>query len=182
MPTMTRQRPLISGLFYFMKTQEIWKDIPNYEGKYQASNLGRVKSLNYNRTKVEKILSPGVNSRGYLTISLCKNSKTKTFTIHQIMAITFLNHKLCGMKLVIHHVNDNPLDNRLENLQVTTQRDNARKTQGKYTSQYKGVSWVKNTNKWKARIQINKKEVYLGIFNCELKASLAYQEELKKII
>ena len=45
---------------------EIWKDIQGYEGLYQVSNLGRVKSLNYNKTSKSKILSPGKNKTRYL--------------------------------------------------------------------------------------------------------------------
>ena len=65
--------------------QEIWKDIKDYEGLYQVSNLGRVKSLkktiirnnNYKQTFKEKILKPGLAKNGYLTVMLFKNKKGK---------------------------------------------------------------------------------------------------------
>ena len=53
--------------------EEIWKDIKGYEGKYQVSNLGRVRSLNYRRTGKERILKYLINTRGYLTTVLYKN-------------------------------------------------------------------------------------------------------------
>jgi hypothetical protein len=80
------------------------------------------------------------------------------------------------MKLVIDHINDDKLDNRVENLQIVTTRFNAYKTQGKYSSQYKGVSWDKKANKWTAKISINKKNYHLGLFNCELLAYHAYEK------
>lgn len=162
------------------KEVEIWKDIPGYEGLYQVSNLGRVKSLNYGLSKQEKVMVGGINGRGYKHVTLSCDGKKKTKKIHQLVAISFLNHKPCGMELVIDHINDNILDNRLKNLQIVTNRFNNHKTQGKYSSKYKGVSWHKKTNKFQSQISINKKIKYLGCFDCELAASHAYQKALKE--
>ena len=81
MPAMMRQRPLISGLFYFM--EEIFKDVPGYEGLYQVSNLGRVKSLSRlikNRytffISKEKFLKSEISS-GYVVFYLSKETITK---------------------------------------------------------------------------------------------------------
>jgi hypothetical protein len=95
--------------------------------------------------------------------------------------MAFLNHIPSGNKLVIDHRNDNKLDNRLENLQVVTNRFNTCKTRGNYSSKYKGVNWHKHTQKWVSRIIINNKRHSLGYFNCELAAHLAYQNKLKTI-
>ena len=70
----------------------------------------------------------------------------------------------------------------LENLQLISQRENVYKTQGKYSSKYKGVSWDKEKNKWRTKIRINGKLIHLGYFNCELAASAAYQNKLKTIL
>ncbi len=169
--------------------EEIWKDIPEYEGLYQVSNLGRVKSLPKEwisgngtiRRHNGKILKAGSNSGGYLMVNLCKNSKCKQFWIHQLVAVIFLNHTPCGLKLVVDHINDNPSDNRVENLQIVTHRYNVCKTQGKYSSQYKGVYWNKAAKKWNSCIKINKKQKYLGRFTDEYEAHLAYQNALKQI-
>ena len=163
--------------------QEIWKAIPGYDG-YEVSNLGNVKSLSRPRvfgkntylTK-EKILKPLSNGKGYFQVELFK----KRVYIHQLVAIAFLNHKKDGHKLVVDHINDIKTDNRLENLQIVTQRENNRKTQGNYSSQYKGVNWHKATNKWRARITINNKEKYLGVFLNEYDAHVTYQKALKEI-
>jgi len=158
--------------------EEIFKDIPGYEGMYQVSNLGRVKSLKYNK---ERILKGAVNSGLYLSVCFCKCNKQKSMNVHQLVAVAFLNHTINGHKLVVDHINDNKLDNTLENLQIVTQRENAYKTQGKGTSIYKGVYWNKNHKRWYSRIAINGKEKYLGSFIDELKASEAYQNKLKEI-
>ena len=168
--------------------QEIWKDIPNYEEIYQVSNLGNVKSLsreNYSgkgmKISKERILKQHLDNRYYYQVKLYKDKKLKTFKVHKLVAMAFLNHTPCGYKLVVDHINDNSLDNRIENLQVVSQRDNAFKTQGKYTSKYKGVFWNKERNKWQTNIYINGKTKHLGRFDSEYEAHLKYQEALNNI-
>lgn len=170
--------------------EEIWKDIPDYEGLYQVSNLGRVKSLpkewvaGYGAINKHngKILKLQVDKDGYNLVKLHKNNIGKTKKVHQLVAISFLNHKPCGLKLVIDHINDNPSDNRVENLQIVTQRFNAHKTQGKYSSKYKGVHWDKNRNKWNAQIKISNKKVFIGRYEKEEDAHKAYQKALNNLI
>ena len=156
---------------------EIFKDIPGYEGIYQVSDLGRVKSLRFNK---EKILKPTVGSHGYYTVGLCKG-KRKTISVHQLVAMTFLNHKPDGTtKVVVDHIDNNPLNNRLYNLQLVTNRENTSKNRNG-TSKYTGVCWSKRDNKWRSEIRINGKKKHLGRFNCELAAAAAYQKELIKL-
>ena len=173
--------------------QEEFRDIPGYEGIYQVSNLGNVKSLprfkmsGSNKVSVKgRILKgrqSGLKKNMYLAVYLSKDGKGKQYKIHVLVAMAFLNHTPCGHKLVVDHINDNKLDNRLENLQIVSQRENSYKTQGKWASKYKGVSkchgWAKG--KWRARIRIQGKEIIIGYFNCELAASLAYQNKLKTL-
>jgi len=169
---------------------EVWKDIPGYEGLYQVSNLGNVKSLPREwvtgkgavRKHKGKILKGSTNSSGYRLVILCVNGKIKGYTIHQLVAIAFLNHKPNGLELVVDHINDNKLDNRVENLQIVTNRFNICKTQGKYSSKFKGVVWHKQLNKWRSQIVINGKLKHLGVFKCELSASHAYQKALKELL
>jgi hypothetical protein len=171
------------------KMEEIWKDIPEYEGLYQVSNLGRVYSLPKEwivgngtiKRHSGKILKLHANRDGYLFVSLRKNKINKTYMVHQLVAMAFLNHKPCGHKLVIDHINNNPSDNRVENLQIVTQRYNCRKTQGEYSSQYKGVYWHKEIKKWHSVMLMNGKRKYLGYFTDEYEAHLAYQNALKQI-
>lgn len=70
---------------------EIWKDIEGYEGLYQVSNFGNVRSLNYHRTGQTKVLSPAVeNGGGYLVVNLCKNGKMKKYKVHRLVASAFI--------------------------------------------------------------------------------------------
>jgi hypothetical protein len=156
--------------------EEIFKDVPNYEG-YQVSNFGRVKSVKFSK---EKILKP-YNSFGYLICVLCKNGKTKVFRVHQLVAMAFLGHVPTKYKIVVNHKNLNPLDNRLENLELITHRENTNKKHLSSTSNFTGVYWYKEAKKWRAQIYINGKLKHLGLFDCELKASEAYQNKLKQI-
>jgi hypothetical protein len=166
-------------------TQEIYKSIPGYEGYYEVSNLGNVKSLPrkiYNGTgffiSKEKLLKPLKDIYGYFYVSLCKDNNVKNYTIHKAVAITFLGHVPCGMKLVVDHINDIKTDNRVENLQIITNRENSYKTQLGYSSNYKGVCLHKKRNRWVARIIINKKKIHLGYYTDEYQAHLAYQKAL----
>ena len=157
---------------------EFWKDVIGYEGLYEVSNLGRVKSLGNNKSKKEKILKPGLNNAGYLRVVLSKNKIRTNKSVHQLVAESFLNHIPNGNNLVVDHINDNKLDNRVENLQIITQRKNAYKTQGKYSSKYKGVHWCNRKYKWVSKIWINGKRKFLGYFVNEQEAAAAYQNEL----
>jgi hypothetical protein len=156
--------------------EEIWKDIPNYEGHYQVSNLGRVKSLWNGK---ERILKAGISIHGYLFVILCIKNSTKNIKVHQLVVMGFLNHTPNGHTLVVDHINNVKTDNRLENLQVISHRENSSKDK-KGKSKYTGVSWNKAINKWVAHIYINMALKYLGSFNCETAAHLAYQNTLKQ--
>jgi hypothetical protein len=170
-----------------MNDTEIWKDIPGYEGIYQVSNMGNVKSLSreklhkgkYPITTNEKILKPLANSHGYLLVVLCNNGLKKTMKVHTLVAMAFFNHKPNGThKIVVDHINNIKTDNRLVNLQLISQRENTSKDK-KSTSQYTGVCWAKSNNKWTASININNKVKKLGYFTDEYEAHLAYQKALK---
>lgn len=176
---MTNLRLPIDGVFCVM---EIWKDIPNYEGIYQVSSLGRVKSLGNNKRKKEKILKPATNPYGYVHVVLSKDAVSKSMKTSQLVAMAFLNHVPCGHKIVVDHIDDNKLNNTLENLQLITQRENTCKTQGRYSSQYRGVSWCKSRKKWTSNIRINGKSTYLGYFMIELEASNAYKIALNNYL
>lgn len=158
--------------------EEIWKDIPNYEGKYQVSNLGRVKS--FCRLK-DTIKTNYLDNTGYYVVSICEKNKCVPIKIHQLVAICFHNHKPCGFKLVVDHINGDKLDNRAENLQIVTNRINTSKDKKNKTSKYTGVCWDKSIKRWVSSIKINGKSKYLGCFKDEYKAHLAYQNKLKEI-
>lgn len=158
--------------------EEIFKDIPDYEGLYQVSNLGRVKSF---KCKKEKILKNSIGNHGYFRVTLIKNKESKSFLVHQLVSICFLNHSICGYNFVVDHINENKLDNNINNLRIVTNRYNVHRNRDNYSSKYKGVSLDKKTNKWLTQIQINGKRKRFGLFNTEYEAHLKYQEVLQNI-
>ena len=95
--------------------QEIWKDIQGYEGYYQVSNLGRVKSLNYKRTKKEKILKPNITKVNYQQVHLCKNKQIKILYIHRLVAEMFIPNP--NNFPIINHKDENPMNNIYSNLE-----------------------------------------------------------------
>jgi len=165
-----------------MQTKEIWKDVPNYIGRYQVSNLGNVKSLKRKWVIKDKILKNQNGTSGYLIVMLSKKSNIKTFQVHQLVTMAFLNHIPNGYNgLIVDHINNNSFDNRLENLQLITARENVTKDKKGGSSKYIGVCWDKINNKWKSAIQINSKIKNLGRFKNEYDAHLAYQKALKNL-
>ena len=112
--------------------KEIWKDVPNYEGVYQVSNLGNIKSLNYNHTKKEKLLKQALMPNGYYFVCLFFEVKRKNFFIHQLVAMAFLNHIPCGHRFEVDHINNIKSDNRVVNLQILTHKDNSLKNPNRF--------------------------------------------------
>tara|TARA_R110000824_G_scaffold340335_2_gene526847 strand:- start:1257 stop:1748 length:492 start_codon:yes stop_codon:yes gene_type:complete len=157
---------------------EEFRSVKGYEGIYEVSNFGNVKSLKFGK---ERILKSGVDSTGYLVVGLTNNGKQKTRSIHQLVAIAFLGHEPCGLKLVVNHIDINPLNNNVTNLEIVTNRENANHKHLKSSSEYTGVSWERGNKKWRAQIYINGKIKYLGLFNCELAAAYSYNNALSKI-
>ena len=104
---------------------EEWRDVKGYEGLYQVSNKGRVKSLNRidsRGNKVnEKILRPGKRNN-YLFVNLYKNGKRKLYDIHRLVAQAFLPNP--DNLPVVNHKDENKLNNNVENLEWCTQAYN----------------------------------------------------------
>jgi len=161
---------------------EVWKDIPEFEGIYQVSNLGNVKSLNYRKKGIIKLLVKNLNTNGRYRVNLCKNGRCFTNSkIHQLVAISFLNHKPCGHKIVVDHIDNNKQNDKLYNLQLISNRENTIKDIKGGTSKYTGVCWNKRQGKWQGAISLYGKAKHLGYFTDEKKAAEAYKNELKKI-
>lgn len=159
---------------------EIWKDIPGYKGLYQVSNLGNVRSFKNNRWGLSinpKILNPIKRKDGYYGISL----NNKRFLLHQLVAMAFLGHTPDGYSLIIDHIDNNRKNNKLDNLQLVSNRLNTSKDKLNKTSKYTGVCYYPRGNKnWKMSIMIDGriKQVY---FDDENKAYEAYKKELEKL-
>jgi hypothetical protein len=108
---------------------EIWKDVKGYEGLYQVSDLGKIRSLdrlkkgkNNSLSKIKgKLLKPRID-KGYYIISLSKDGKKKTFLLHRIVAINFIDNPF--LKKTVNHINGIKIDNKLENLEWCTYSEN----------------------------------------------------------
>ena len=160
---------------------EVWKDVPNYLGVYQVSNLGNVKSLSRqlrNKWNVfqskEKWLTPKKNSGGYLWVKFCVNNTEKSYAVHRLVMLCFNGDS----KLVVNHKDGNQTNNNLENLEYCSQRENAHHYLNKasFISKYIGVSYDSNRKKWSAKIKVKGKTVNLGRFKNEIEAHNKYKE------
>ena len=94
---------------------EEWRDIKGYEGLYQVSNTGKVRSLNYHLTGKTKILRPAKSKKGYLQLHLSKNGQVTNFKVHRIVADTFLSNPLNLTE--INHKDENKTNNNVDNLE-----------------------------------------------------------------
>lgn len=102
--------------------QEVWKDIEGYEGKYQVSNLGRVKSLSYRHTGREQILETWESHNGYLKVNMYKNGRMLQLYLHRLVAIAFIPNP--EGKPEVDHINGKKHDCRACNLRWVTSIEN----------------------------------------------------------
>lgn len=98
---------------------EIWKPVSGYEGLYEVSGCGKVKSLLHNQ---EKILKPNFQEKGYLSVELYKEKKRKRFLIHRIVAEAFIPN--IENKPQVNHIDENKSNNSVENLEWVTEKQN----------------------------------------------------------
>lgn len=152
-------------------------DIPNYDSFYKIDEYGNIISY---MSKAPIKLKPSLNRKGYLRVWLYKNQKRKEFKIHTLIAMTFYGFIPCGMKDLIHHLDENKLNNHKSNLEITSNRKNVSHSikNKERSSKFIGVSWNKFAKKWSAKIRVNGKYKHIGYFKSEFEASFAYRKEL----
>ena len=152
--------------------EEIWKDIPDYEGWYQISNLGRVRSLdryvNGNGITCKKqkmrgvILKPMKDKLGYLRVHLKKNTKNKSFLVHRLVAISFIPNP--DNLPYVNHIDENPSNPNVNNLEWCTEQYNV--------CYGNGVAKTAKS-KWRRVIQYDKEMNEIARFD-SLKAASAH--------
>lgn len=143
---------------------EVWIDIPFLE-HYQISTFGRIKSVRRNL-----IMKTPLDSTGYPYVCIYQ----KTYRVHQLMAVSFLGHKINKYESIVDHIDGNPKNNYLYNLQIISQRDNILKNKRKPKSNYPGVHWSKDKSKWTVRPYIKGKSFFLGYFKNKKVAHAVY--------
>ena len=174
------------------KDMEEWRDVPEYEGYYQVSSLGRIRSLDRTVTTkhgVERFYKgrviDGTVHNGYKQTTLRGNGIGRRYTFSQIVSMAFLGHDPNGNTLVVDHINGDKSDDRVENLRIVTNRANIttcfRSDRGSFSSEHAGVSWDKSKSKWRAQIVHNGVYTRLGYYDTEIDASNTYQSALSKI-
>ena len=160
-------------------TNEIWKDVNGYEGFYQISSMGNVRSLKGVNHRVRnfkgRLLKKMKNGKGYLHISLYINRKPKTVTVHKLVANAFIGD---SNGLHVNHIDGDKFNNNILNLEYVSNRENA--THGRNSTGLVGASWCKKMKKWRSTIEIKGKQEHLGFYNTELEAHEVYMKQLKK--
>lgn len=164
--------------FYLEWKIEEFKELPDFDGIYQVSDLGRVKCF---RGKKIKFLKQRLSTAGYLRTTLHFNGTRKTRHIHQLVVISFMGFVPKCQDYVPNHKNFIKTDNRKLNLEIVTNRENSNRKHLKSSSVYVGVDYHKRTRKWRSRIVYKGSLLHLGLFDSEIEASNTYQSKLKEI-
>ena len=120
---------------------ETWKDVVGFEGMYQVSNLGRIKSLNYSRTNKEKIMKPSLTTNGYLRVVLRKDGKSFTRAVHRLVAEAFLPN--VDNLEEVNHKDECKTNNSLNNLEWCNRKYNINYGTAR---QRRKDTWIKRFN------------------------------------
>jgi len=97
---------------------EIWLDIANYEGKYQVSNIGNIRSINYHRSGVDKLMKTQKLNNGYYSVGLTLNGVTKRFLVHRLVAEAFIPNP--DKLPQVNHKDEDKSNNIVDNLEWCT--------------------------------------------------------------
>jgi hypothetical protein len=155
-----------------------WRDVKGYEGRYEVSENGDLKSIL--KSGSEKKLKGSISKEGYrqFTLNWGEENKRNTYTGQQLVAMSFLGHiPNSTIGYVVDHINDNKLDNRVENLRLISNHANGIKRLNK--NQLFGVT-KKPNGRWYSKVWHLNKTIYLGSYNTEIEAHLKSVDYLKK--
>ena len=172
-----------------------WRPIKGYENIYEVSNFGEVRSLDrfikyfsHSKDKTNFIKGKKIKRRlkppcEYFYITLAKGGKCEFKSLHILVWDTFGDKLRNGRVLMVDHIDNDKTNNRIDNLQLLTTRENTSKYQRlrETSSEYIGVSLDKNTGKWRPSIHIDGRTKHLGSFISEYKAHLVYCEALGRV-
>lgn len=166
--------------------EEMWKSVDGYEGRYEVSNLGRVRSLDRVDGRgvfwASKIRKAFTGTTPYLSVILFKDSKRKHYRVHRLVAIAFLpTPRKTKHDLVVDHIDGNKTNNKASNLRFVTQRQNCI-----FASKNKnGVAGVRlkgaEKNPWHAQAQVRGKSVHIGVYKTKELAGKAYMDFINNL-
>lgn len=170
---------------------EIWKDITGFEGMYQVSDLGGVKTLG--RTYLhqgirqgwwkEGLLTGKSNGKGYMHVVLRREGRSYRFAVHRLVMAAFVGAPCQGVE--VDHTNGIKEDNRLCNLRYCTRIDNMRAgnhIRKNKSSRYVGVRWHKASGRWQSSVTDRGRQFYIGLFSTEDEAHQAYTKKVASLM
>ena len=169
----------VAGIFFFM---EIWKDIKGYEGHYQASSLGAIRSVEREdidnkgvlRKYKSKILKQHKHSSGSMRVMISRDGVSSQLFVHQLVALAFFDEYNLGRGMQVRH--KEAIDNNApENLRIYTENSRI-DINGAYKKRYKGVKFDHRSKKYFAYISVAGKERYIGTFQTPEGAYDAYKK------
>lgn len=154
--------------------KEIFKPIKGYEGLYEISNLGNVKSLSRNgkgigkgKSRKETILKPQKNNVGYLFVCLCKNGIQKNFTIHRLVAEAFIPNP--NNYTEVNHKDENKTNNYIDNLEWCTHKYNL--NYGNYNKNMSIIKYGKHSGWGKSIFQYSKDGKLIKVYKTMTEAA-----------
>lgn len=171
-------------------TEEIWKAVPGYEGYYEVSDQGRIRSIAirkhfqpYKKRACPLMLRFNPIKGGYLIVRLYKDGNGKDNQVGRVVLSAFKGCAPNGYEC--DHIDSDTSNNNLSNLRWLSPRENihhaASKKKHITSSKYIGVFWDRRSSKWMSRIGFKRKTQHLGTFQTEEDAHFAYQKALTKI-
>ena len=157
---------------------EIFKNIEGYDGIYQVSNLGRVKS--YFKNNEGKILKPCIHTQGYEMVNLYGDIKKMGF-IHRLVAKAFIPNP--ENKPIVDHIDNNGFNNIISNLRWATNQENMRnmKCCRNSKSGVRGVYFETSQMKWRAFMMVDKKSIHIGYFKTIEEATDARKKRVNEV-
>jgi len=157
---------------------EVWKEIKEFEN-YEISNLGNLRVFKKGVIEACKI---HVTLFDYYVFTLNKNGRKKSFYIHQLVANTFLSHKIDGDNRLVKHRDLVKTNNSVENIEIVKEIKRIYNNSDKKSSSiYKGVCWNVRNGKWQVQITIKGSQLHLGCYKDEVEAAHTYDKKLIEI-